>query len=193
MKTSYLYVNGILTFPGESKNWTGRAVTWTHEHSDHQAEKIEYFAGPIGSRIHQAERAEKLQKTLAHYTKDNIVLVGHSNGCDVIRDYLEAAKWPSNIIHIHLLSAACEADFDKAGFNNLKCPITIWIATQDKVLLLAKSWIGALMGYGVLGRTGPVNAKIPVGIIKRDFGHSGWFTEEETDKTMGRIVNVYED
>ena len=54
-----IYVNGILTFPGSSNNWNGRAVTWTHLNRDARAEKVEYFCGPIDRAFGQKERAQK--------------------------------------------------------------------------------------------------------------------------------------
>lgn len=181
----FVFINGILTWPGASENWTGRAVTWTHIHSPFKAEKVEYFVGPISRAFGQRERARKLLLTLSFYEGWDIVLVGHSNGCDVIRDALEKAEWRPSLSHLHLISAACDADFERNGFNHLRCPVTVWRASRDWVLRLAGNpFLGRLLGYGTLGLTGPLKARIPVESINRDFGHSGWFTDSETDTTM---------
>jgi len=187
MNKIFLYVNGILTWPGESKNWTGRAVTWSHIHSAFKAEKVEYYVGPISRVFGQQKRARKLRRTLEFYNGWDVTLVGHSNGCDVIRDTLEDMGWPL-LAHLHLISAACDADFENNGFNHLKCPVTVWRALKDQALRLVGNPLGRLLGYGVLGLSGPLNAKIPVELVDRDFGHSDWFSDSETDPTMTKIV-----
>ena len=55
-KRVYIFVNGIRTRPGASENWTGRAVTWSHTHSDVFAEKIEYFTLAITRPFGQKKR-----------------------------------------------------------------------------------------------------------------------------------------
>jgi hypothetical protein len=184
----FVYINGILTFPGESNNWTGRAVTWTHIHTPFRAEKIEYYVGPISRAFGQKKRAHKLVRTMEFYKGWSFTLVGHSNGCEVIRDALEELEWPV-LDHLHLISGACNADFEQAGFNRLNCPVTVWRALQDQALKWVGNPIGRLLGYGVLGLTGPVNAKIPFETVDKNFGHSGWFSDEETDPTMLRIIS----
>lgn len=189
-----IYVCGILTAPGESSNWTGRAVTWTHLHSQHCAEKVEYFVGPVGRAFGQRNRAAKLVRTLSFYADRNwrIILVGHSNGCDVILDALRAMRpAPPRIDALHFLSPACEENFRVNGLNDLADRIhsvSVWIAEGDVPLLLANSWAGRLVGFGGLGRVGPVEATCRPKVYRGPGGHSHWFAPGEFDRTMRRLT-----
>lgn len=195
--TVFLFVNGILTVPGRATNWTGRAVTWTHLHTPHRAEKIEYFTGPVGRFLGNTARAEKLKHTLEFYRRQNwrVVLVGHSNGCDVILDALSLMAWPP-IHSVHLISAACEADFSRNGLNAAGSRIQhlhVYIAEKDWALVLADTLAGRLLGYGVLGKKGPLNATPqaePDVIVKAPIGHGGWFDDEHFDGTLQRITSL---
>lgn len=190
----FIYVCGILTFPGVARNWTGRAVTWTHLHTPSKAEKIEYFVGPISRVLGQGFRAGKLLSTLEFYTGWQIHLIGHSNGCDVILDALAAAEnrgggFP-RIHSLHLISAACSADFEHVRLNEFVADrkirhLHVWIAGKDNALALADTFTGRALGYGALGRSGPLNNRVPFEQIHRPaFGHSDWFSEENFDATM---------
>ncbi|WP_050028924.1 alpha/beta hydrolase [Verrucomicrobium sp. BvORR034] len=196
-------VNGIMTVPGNSRNWTGRGVTWTHlwspAVSQHGcqlvAERLEYFSGPLLSRaLGQKDRAQKLQRMLEFYYKQDweVTLVGHSNGCDVILDTLAAMGWP-RVRDLHLVSAACESDFAKNGLNaagDRIGSIHVYVADADWALWLAGSWVGKLLGYGTLGRQGPVGHNRVVNVIHRPFGHSEWFSDSYLDETMSRIIGA---
>lgn len=198
-----IFVCGILTFPGASRNWTGRAVTWTHRHTDQRAEKIEYFVGPISRAFGQRHRAHKLARTLEFYEGWDINLVGHSNGCDVILDTLREMPWMP-IRSLHLISAACSADSRANGLDELLSgravpfsrpsePIvqraTVYIAGRDRALLLAGTITGKALGYGTLGRTGPVIWMHPVHVVKEPaYGHSDWFTPDNFDSTMKNVT-----
>lgn len=198
----FIFVCGIMNFPGESDNWTGRAVTWTHA-SDKvanpcaKAEKIEYFCGPVDRVLGQTERAAKLVKTLSFYRGWNITLVGHSNGAAVILDALAAAGWPI-IKALHLISAACESDFTKNGLNAALLDsqvgtVTVYVGGKDMALRLAHSWAGRLLGYGTLGLAGPeyVDGGLKGRVDTRlepAYGHSDWFTELNFPPLMRLIV-----
>jgi hypothetical protein len=198
MKTKrvYIYVNGILTVPGESENWTGKAVTWTHLHTNDVAEKVEYWVGPISRAFGrgQRKRAEKLAKTVHFYAISGyeIILAGHSNGGSVIGDAIRLmppGSWKA-IKHVHLISPASKEDFEVNGLNLLGAPVTVYIAGQDTPLALA-SGPGRLLGYGGLGKVGPVNAKVPTKVVTREeFGHGTWFESEYFDSTMWSIINL---
>ncbi|HYF33994.1 MAG TPA: hypothetical protein VD994_01785 [Prosthecobacter sp.] len=198
-QTVCLFVNGILTVPGDADNWTGKAVTWTHLHTPFRAEKIEYLSGAtLGRLLGQRRRAERLAHTLRFYVARGwrIVLAGHSNGCDVILDALHAMGWP-RIAELHLISAACEADFSRNGLNAAALAgrvggVTVYVAERDWALKLAATATGRLLGYGTLGKTGPVNAEAAVEIVRRDFGHGGWFSESELPATLNRITRARE-
>lgn len=191
-RTVFIFVNGILTMPGASDNWNGKAVTWTHLHTPFRAEKVEYLVRPIGRILGQRKRAEKLAKTLTFYAGWSIVLVGHSNGCDVILDALASLDWP-RIEELHLVSAACEADFNENGLNKYPAAIgrvCVYVAGKDWALTLAKSQLGRLLGYGALGKTGPVNARrAPEVITRPEFGHGDWFTPTHLNDSMWDFVD----
>lgn len=189
----FIYVCGILSFPGASRNWTGRAVTWTHIHTPHKAEKVEYLAGPVSRLLGQSARAGKLRRTLDFYEGWQIHLIGHSNGCDVILDALRdrAAAGDLPVIHsLHLISAASSADFDATGLNEFVASrrvrhVHVWIAGCDTALTLADTFTGRALGYGALGRSGPMNSRVSFEQIHRPaFGHSDWFSDENFDATM---------
>lgn len=195
--TVCLFVNGILTVPGHADNWTGRAVTWTHLHTPFKAEKIEYYTGPISRFFGDRARAYKLVRTLEFYLAEGwrIILVGHSNGCDVILDALTWLAWP-RIHAVHLISAACEADFSRNGLNAAGSRIGhlgVYIADRDWALVLADTLPARLLGYGVLGKNGPRNATVaasPDRIIHGDFGHGGWFVRPQFNHTMRWVTSA---
>lgn len=190
-RTVYILVNGILTFPGESDNWNGKGVTWVHLNTPHKAEKIEYFVGPISRVLGQKERSRKLIKTLTYYQGWDIVLVGHSNGCDVILDALSEMGWP-RIEALHLISAACEADFNKNGLNVNQGQIGqvhVYMAAKDWALQLADTFTGRLFGYGALGKSGPINDERWVATFyEPQFGHSDWFHDDHFETTMRALT-----
>ena len=146
VKTLLIFVPGILTFPGDSRNWSGRAVTFTHTRSYARAEKVEYFCGPIGRAFGQNNRCHKLYRTLDQYCSPyvqgrddspsprgegrgegkpvspsqqwHITLVGHSNGAAVIIGALSQFPCP-RIDSLHLVCGACESSFHKNRLNYL--------------------------------------------------------------------------
>ena len=62
MKIIHILVNGILTKPGGSDNWTGKGVTHLLLRKKF-AEKVEYFSGALFSRsIGQKRRAKSWPK-----------------------------------------------------------------------------------------------------------------------------------
>jgi len=197
-QTIFIYVPGIRTRPGEAYNWSGRAVTWTNLNTPHKAEKVEYFTLAITRPFGQADRAHKLQRTLRFYSGWNIHLVGHSNGCDVIIDALRSLHQDGSgglrLASLHLISAACDNDFRRNGLNvwaDRIDRIVVYIARRDRAMVLAGTVIGSLLGYGTLGRTGPVNVKKnhPVEMVYRNFGHSDWFATDRFDAMMDALTD----
>jgi len=189
---AFLFINGILTRPGSSLNWTARAVTWVNTLTPHKAEKIEYFTSVLMRPLNNRQRAEKLAATLDHYLKAGyeVTIAAHSNGCDVALDALKSRAWPK-IKALHLISAANEADFNKNGLNQSLgriADLNVWIAEKDWALALASTLPGKLLGYGTLGRRGPINAKRPVHIRRASFGHGDWFADDQLDHTLQHIT-----
>lgn len=199
-KRVYILVNGILNFPGSAKNWNGRGVTWLHLHDgDGRAEKVEYFCGPIGRAFGQQQRAEKLAATIRYYHGWDIVLVGHSNGTDVILKALALLSWP-RISALHLVSAACDACFETNGLNLALLSGTldrcfVYVAERDMALRAAHTLIGKWLGYGTLGLHGPLNISPQivdrVGVLHfENFGHSDCFADHHFDRTMHHFLDL---
>ena len=193
-KRVIIFINGILTWPGDADNWNGKAVTWTFLNTDEfdAAEKVEYYIGPISRVLGQRKRAAKLLKTMRFYLDYGwqVTLVGHSNGANVImRALRELTKQQLfNVRHLHLIAPAAPADFDKNGLNEAGVPVTIYRGTRDWALNLS-SGAGRVLGYGALGKTGPVNVRdVEVEEVVEDLGHSGWFSPEHLWDTMSMVT-----
>lgn len=203
MKRIVIYVNGIMNQPGDAKNWTDRAVSWTHKHTEFRAEKFEYFCGVLTRRLFQAGHAQDLADMIEDYHQDDdhfkIVLVGHSNGCDLIVRALKLVNPFLEIEAVHLISAACDPDFSSNGLNDLFREgrlehATVYVAGADLPMKIAE-WTGKVLqkiglGYGTLGRRGPVNNAHPdkVKLIERTvFGHSTWFRPDCFEELMAEI------
>lgn len=190
----YIFVNGILNFPGRSSNWTGRAVT--HMMSEHGifAEKVEYFTFATFHRMMgQRKRALKLARTMSFYQNHQIHLVAHSNGADVVFDALHYLNWP-RVETVQLFSPACENDFQKLGVRTAQIAgsigkVKVFIGEKDSPLALASSFAGRWFGYGSLGRIGPVNhVEDQTEVITRpDWGHSDWWLDQNFRWTMKQI------
>lgn len=200
-KKIFLFVNGINTFPGDSRNWTGRAVTFVNTQTPHKAEKVEYFCGIIGRAFGQKNRVKKLYKTLSFYRDYDIVIAAHSNGAAVLLEMLQIyPDWP-NLQEIHLICGACNADFEMSGLNTFleagrikKC--YVYIGGKDWVIKLANSWVAKLLGYKALGLFGAhnVSEKIKNKVIEiwegdwENYGHSTAFNNDNFEKTMRSII-----
>lgn len=189
-----VFINGILAAPGASDGWTDRAVTWTHLHTEHRAEKLEYFSGALTRRLFQQRRAEKFARMLERYAAAGYTfsLVGHSNGCDLALRIARLLAGARRIRHLHLVAAAAEADFSANDLNTLLAEgtverVQIYASRADGALRFARatarplSWIG--LGYGSLGLSGPqhvdrvVNDRVSV-IDRPGYGHGTWFADE---------------
>ena len=99
--------------------------------------------------------------------------------------------WP-RIEELHLISGACESDFNKNGLNENALSIgklSVYVAGKDKAMKLADSFFGRLLGYGALGKVGPKNMSRVVNVIEKpSFGHSSWFSGENINDTMKLIT-----
>ncbi len=192
-----IYVPGILTFPGDGKNWDGRAVSHTiaGHWPDLAAEKVEYLCGPIDRAFGQKMRAEKLYRTVQQYALGwTINLVGHSNGCAVILAMLsDFPAWP-DIGHLHLVCGACEASFEKNYLNawlrtRRVGRASVYVAEDDAALRLAHSLPGRILGYGTLGLHGALDVAPDVAgrvntVLWPNYGHSDCWSDSEFEQTM---------
>lgn len=193
----YIYVNGILTMPGDSGNWNGKAVTWTHLHTPHRAEKVEYYVGPLSRIFGQRKRSRKLIKTISYYLDDgwDIVLVGHSNGANVILNalkYFSKSAIKNSLREIHLIAPASDNNFEENGLNRIGVPVTVYLGSQDTALRIS-SGPGRLFGYGSLGKDGPHRANVSVRVFNEEFSHSEWFNPLQLNQTMRRVTMDFDE
>lgn len=198
-QTQYLFVNGILTNPEDVRGWTDRAVEWINRNTPDKADKMEYRCGVLTRRLYQNCRVNGLQQICRSYMGDRIILVGHSNGCDIIERLVR--KGLPKISEIHLIAAASEPDFEKNGFNQALARgkvdrICVYWSPVDLALKkarLSSRFLGFLgLGYGYLGLVGPKNVAFNVAsqvrVIKRHLDHSQWFSRAHFKEIMDTIV-----
>lgn len=183
----FIFVNGILNCPGSHDGWTDKAVTWINTRTKDRAEKFEYFCGPISRRLRIGYHANELAHLIAQYSGRRLILVGHSNGCELLCRALRVCG--VKVESLHLISGACDADFTKNGLNDLielgmLKRVTCYVGGRDLPMRLAR-WTGIVLGwfglgYGTLGYRGPVNMMRGVShftriVTREEFGHSTWF------------------
>lgn len=200
----YIYINGIMCRPGNSRGWTDKATTWTIRNTSNCAEKFEYFSDIIRRSIWQNWWASELAFLISGYRDRDVILVGHSNGCDLIVRALHKLKGSGqNIKAIHMFSPACEASLQVNGLNWFLAngrveEVTTYIAGWDRAMWWA--WFSRVlrpisMGYGLMGLHGPTDispeAFNKVRIVREEaFGHSDWFADWSFVKTMELITEV---
>jgi predicted alpha/beta hydrolase family esterase len=203
MKRHFILINGILNNPENVGSWTDLAEDWLEKNCPKDgATRFEYKSGVITRRLFQNDRVDNLEKIVErHYTGERIVLVGHSNGCDIIQRFLNRSNL--RVHEVHLIAGACEASFDKnrlnkALHNGYVNRIICYVSPVDEALKKAKwstrllGWLG--LGYGYLGLIGPQDVdfslKEKVDIVSRKLSHSGWFNKDNFELTMRRIVGA---
>ena len=207
----FIFVNGILNRPGDAHGWTDRACEWVNGRTDYKGEKFKYFAGVFTRRLlqnkHANDLAEKIRTFGAYNNK--LVLVGHSNGCDLLLRALQKLDRRYELPFIdclHLISGACERDFDRNGLNalvevRLIKEVRVYVAGQDSHFChpmwfarLSQRLIGwCHLGYGTLGAHGPANvtgrASMHVTTItEHRYDHSTWFQPKPFEELMSFIT-----
>lgn len=208
-------VNGILTWPGDARDWNVHGTSYCNTHFeewDLLADRCEYFCGPVGRAVWQRRREQKLANLIWEYIRlgFDVVLVGHSNGGDVAIGALERLRWP-RIKELHLFSAATEADFRHNGLNRSVergyiRDVFVYVGGRDIWLSLARWPVGELLGYdgqwhwenlfslkGALGYAGPLNVSLAAEprvhiYLVPQFGHSAWWSGENFGLTMEWIA-----
>jgi hypothetical protein len=130
------------------------------------------------------------------FRDDDIIGVGHSDGAYL---HTEATRiFQGNIAELHLIAAACDADFDKNGLNDAVEAgkvkrICCYCSEHDTALLLAGSFFGKLLGWGDLGRRGPQNmtpeaARVTSVIWRNDLDHCDWVNPQHLVETKNMIL-----
>lgn len=196
-RTVYIAINGIRENPGDAEGWTDRFVTWINTvlPDGVVAEKFEYYTSALLRSFRQGLRAKQIAKMVGYYTRAGyrVVLVGHSNGCDLIARVLymsgpeaelpEYLKRDLKIDCVHLISpAADEEDFAEAIREGLVRRIHIYGSRNDGALRFAAAtrpligWLG--LGFGSMGLRGREFAALFPDVVQDhsdDFqGHSTW-------------------
>jgi pimeloyl-ACP methyl ester carboxylesterase len=178
--TIFIFVNGILNMPSDVNGWTDKAEAWIEVNTVHKATRLEYFSDVLFRRLHQESLVDDLGTICERYDDHKIILVGHSNGCDVIVRLIKRMK--------HDIKNGINAALQETTLGK----VTVYWSPRDKALKEAKwstklfGWLG--LGYGYLGLTGPYNVakniSHKVSSVERDFDHSQWFTAKNFDETM---------
>ena len=191
IRNAYIFVPGVLSYPGAARNWTDRAVTWIHKRATCEvAEKFEYLALPATRNLLTARRAAELAALIDNYSIEqfSLVLAGHSYGCELIRLALQQSRRPANFVHLfapaipseprrHRLKAAV-AD-GRIGF------LSLYISTRARVL--AKSFIGGLSADAVSSQFADEHH---TSIITGSGGHSRWFEAQNFEQSMRSIIGL---
>lgn len=202
----YILVPGILTSPSDNSAWCVRMaddIMRSYEATRPCATEFRYYAGALTRRLKQARHARQLASVVDKWGREgfDIVLVGHSNGCDLIERTIKLIGVP--IYSLHLIAAASSRDFCSNGYiERLLCSsiheINVYFSASDSVLSgLARAsqvfrFLG--LGYGRLGELGPVNvpgSMIGAGVklhCKSYMDHSDWFNDEHYGNTMRAIT-----
>lgn len=197
---AFLFVNGILTRPGNARGWTDRAVHWFNQREEGVAcYPFEYYSPALLRFAFQRGHARDLAETIDEYAGHRIHLVGHSNGAELIERAL--AITPIRIDTIHLVAGAVERDFSKnelgRALNRGQVRRVFCLCSRGDAVLkyLARpsqvfQFLG--LGYGDLGHRGPVltalNDTQSVRTAWRDtLGHSEWFSAANFEATMETI------
>lgn len=200
IRTFFLAINGIRFKPGAARGWPERFCDWIHRRKQDElrADRREYFTTAVTRFIGQRKRTDELARKVSSLNNVGyrVVLVGHSNGCDVIGRLLRDIG--TKVAACHLFApAAFEEDFEDALINSTVEQIHIYGSVNDAALKWGKvtrvlfGWAG--LGYGSLGtRGGEFAARYPSRVKDHSinsFGHSTWFDEGLTfEHTMRSII-----
>lgn len=186
MNTAIICINGIRARASSSRGWTDEFVTAlnTRTPASVKVEKFEYDCSALLRRLHQRARVDEVARMANRYRHAGyrVVLVGHSNGCDIIARVLLLNV---EVDTVHLFApAADEEDFEQVLLYDGVRRIHIYGSQDDHALKgasLSRKLIGWLgLGYGSLGLRGAEFAAKHPGVVRdhsiHGYGHSTWFT-----------------
>lgn len=190
-KTAYIFVPGVLSYPGSARNWTDRAVTWIHQRQTCEcAEKFEYMALPASRNFLAARRASELASLINRYPIESfsLVLAGHSFGCELIRRALLIADRPANFVH--LFAPACSSEPRRHRLKGLVTAgtvgfLSLYISTRDRVL--TGHFLGGIPPDIVRAQFSDEHHTT---VTHRSFGHSGWFTAAHFEQSMRAVAGL---
>lgn len=199
-RTAYIAINGIRFKPGSARGWPERFCDWiTCRTPDGVvADRREYYTTAATRFIGQRKRTDELNRKVSCRKRAGyrVVLVGHSNGCDVIGRLLRDLGTEIDACHL-VAPASMEEDFEDAIINDTVGKIHIYGSMNDRALQWGKvtrvlfGWAG--LGYGSLGnRGGEFAAKYPDRVKDHSnhlYGHSSWWDEGANfERTMRLII-----
>jgi len=174
-----------------------------------RAIKLEYFTPffVVWRSMTNQHMVNRLISTILIHSDSEIILVGHSNGAEIITDTLEKIlKYYPNIkiSAVHLVAGATDHDFNKNHLNeslrkNIVSRVYVYGSKTDYVLKYAAgvSFIFGPLRYGQLGYRSAIDKKSlnissentdRVEIIIRDSGHGEWF-QRYYSQTLNQIVD----
>lgn len=185
MKTIWFFINGIRNDPSNQEGWTDEFASLVNVATPDsvKVEKFEYYCSALLRRLGQSKRVDELLRKVNLYTVNGyrVVLVGHSNGCDIIARMLNLNV---RVDSVHLFApAAFEQDYDRALSARMVRRVHIYGSPDDRVLKGANRTARLLarlgLGYGSLGLRGAEFAQRWPGIVFdhsiKGYNHSTWF------------------
>jgi pimeloyl-ACP methyl ester carboxylesterase len=192
--TRYTYiVPGIYTELADARSWDYQAQAWLFNHGCGVAAGFHYFADVLGGLLSRDHFADMVASDLLQAQQSGlgpIDVAAHSNGCAIVLRAL--LKEPRvKVRNLHLIAAAVDANCALNGLNTLAESRQVgkgvlYVSPDDEALQ-----VGPLVGYGDLGRRGPVNLRpMLAGIVDRvdrDCRHCDWVAKF-FEQTMQRIA-----
>lgn len=200
-----LFINGILTRPGDAFAWTDLAVRWMINHGPAmtRGDRFEYGCPALLRRFFLRGHACDLARVIGEYAAGHghhprLHLAGHSNGCELIARAVQLSSAP--IASIHLIAGAVDRDFRVNGLGDriLRGQVGkawCYCSHGDYVLKYAarpsQIFKAIGLGYGDLGGRGPIGVTPQHRIETHwadDYGHSDWFLPDNFDRTMRLVL-----
>lgn len=192
-RTSIILVNGILTDPRRDNAWTDFSVDWLNNNVRDPVVTTgyEYNADVVFGPWKNMSRSERIVERIKEYTRhgDRVILIGHSNGCDIIARVLHQVE----VDEVHLISPATDEKTLELGIvlGNVD-RVHIYGSTRDRALgwgaRLSRILTLGLGGYGSLGLRGPALEAMLSGVVfdhsNNSFGHSTWI------EPVGNLINT---
>lgn len=181
-------INGILTHPGHTENWTTRMNSWINRHTPDGvvSDRYEYFCDIFFRNVRQRQRADEIAREVGGYRRAGyeVNLVGHSNGCALVGEVLNACGQEVN--SVHLFSPAAEDEvFADCIREGLVKRIHIYGSKNDRALRWAQrlgpvaKWFPWTGRYGTLGLRGAEFAGwFPLVVADHSndtYDHGTWF------------------
>jgi hypothetical protein len=199
-RTIIFTINGIESDPSNLHGWTDDFVTSLNVNSPDwvQVEKFEYLVRVWNRWFKQGGLAKELIAKIKYYLEAGyrVVLVGHSNGCDLIVRALKEVRADS----IHLFAAAAwEKDFVAAIEEKMVRKIHLYGSPDDYALKTA-SLTGRFLkfisfgklGYGSMGLKNALAERYPDIVTDhsiKGYGHSTWFVKgPHYDYTIALLI-----